>query len=189
MSVYRCPRCEDPVDLARHPLCPGCLARGWSQTRGFVREKHDPRKLPLAWQGYRSVLNPNLVAALLPHLLDAAQRGAWFHDTYYDMAVHYCVEPLGRHAGAGVPEGAREPDHSLDALLIAEANSPAEAHGFAVASGVFEAQLKSGEFVPLARCEVKGCGFLRLPGSSAARCILHANAREPETRGEETSER
>ncbi len=173
MGGYRCPHCEDSVDLTRHPLCPTCLARDWLATDRFVREKHDPGKLPLAWESYRSVLNPNLVADPLPFLLDAATRGQWFHDSYYDMYVHMCFEPLGVQPGAGIPEGAREPEHGLDSLVVAEANSKTEAHAFAVSRTVFEAQVEAGEFVPLATCERNGCGGLQVPGST--RCTAHTD--------------
>jgi hypothetical protein len=119
-------------------------------------------------------LNPNLVADPLPFLVDAATRGHWFHDAYYDMYVHMCFEPLGVQPGAGIPEGAREPEHALDSLLIAEANSKKEAHAFAVSREVFEAQVEAGEFVPLAICERDGCEALRVPATK--RCVLHTDA-------------
>jgi hypothetical protein len=137
----------------------------------FIRPKHDPRKLPLRWEGYRSVLSPALVAKPRRHLEDAAFRGDWFFDIHYEMNVHFTFEPLGRSPGSGIPEGQSMPEHALDSLLIAEANSPVEAHAFATSKKQFDAQIEAGEFVPFPRCSEAGCPNIRLPGRQC--CIDH----------------
>ncbi len=171
MSDSRCLQCDGHFDATRHPICPRCLVEGWLATERFVREKHDPRRLPMTWEGYRSVLNPNLVSNPRPYLEDAVARGRWYHDRFYGMYVFFCPEPLGVHPGSGIPEGAGEPEHSLDCLLVAEADSKSEAHAFAVSRAVFDKQIEAGEFVPLSCCEREGCGALQLPGR--ATCIDH----------------
>jgi hypothetical protein len=65
------------------------------------------------------------------------------------MYVHMTHEPLGRSAGGGIPEGKTSPEHGLDSLLIAEADSEVEAHGFAVSRTTFEQQVRAGEFEAL----------------------------------------
>ena len=145
----------------------------WLSIADFVREKHDPRKLPLRWESYRSVLNPNLVAEPRPYLEDAAERGQWFYDHHYGFYVHFCVEPRGVHPGAGIPEGATEPDHTLDGLLIAEADSKTQAHAFAVSKHVFDEQVEAGEFAALGVCGAASCSSLRNPGEP--HCVEHEN--------------
>ncbi|MFT5441206.1 MAG: hypothetical protein ACI8W3_000246 [Myxococcota bacterium] len=164
MSDVQCNQCNDVFDGKALPACPACLAAAWLATENFVRPKHDPRLLPLAWEGYRSVLNPALVNTPREHLAYAAQHGTWFRDTYYDMFVHMTFEPLGRAPGSGIPEGKVSPEHSLDALLIVEANSAVEAHGFAVARTQFDAQIKAGEFEPLTPCRQPACDNIASPG-------------------------
>jgi len=176
MSEIDCVRCAGRFDVGRHPVCPACLVDAWLATEGFVREKHDPRRLPMAWQGYRSVLNPNLVAAPRPHLEYAAANGTWYRDTFYEMFVHITHEPLGLHPGSGIPEGETQPDHGLDSLLVAEANSTTEAHAFAVAREQFEAQIQAGEFVPLSACVQSGCTYPGVPGLD--HCALHVGSRQ-----------
>ena len=125
----------------------------------------------MRWEGYRSVLNPNLVADPRPHLEDAAARGQWYYDHYYGLYVVFCAEPRGVHPGAGIPEGVAEPDHTLDCLLIAEADSKTQAHAFAVSKQVFDEQVEAGEFAPLEVCEAASCSSLQKPGGP--HCIEH----------------
>ncbi len=172
MSEVGCDLCGGCFDAARLPVCPACLVGAWLSSEAFVRPKHDPRLLPLVWPGYRSVLSPNFVTTPHPHLEFAARSGTWYHDTYYEMFVHMTYEPLGLHPGSGIPEGKTEPEHSLDSLLIAEANSKSEAHAFAVSRAQFEAQTRAGEFVPLAPCAFDACENLSVP--DLPRCVLHA---------------
>lgn len=176
MNDIDCEQCGAGFDASRHPVCPACLATDWLATPDFVREKHDPRRLPMAWEGYRSVLNPNLVANPRAHLEYAARHGTWYHDAFYEMFIHMTIEPLGVHPGSGIPEGRTQPEHSLDSLLIVEANSKTEAHAFAVAREQFEAQIRAGEFSPLAECADDGCDWPSVPG--AARCAAHVGAPE-----------
>jgi hypothetical protein len=152
-------------------VCPTCLATAWLESEAFVRPKHDPRLLPLAWEGYRSVLSPNLVRDARPHLEFAARTGSWYRDTHYEMFVHMTHEPMGLAPGSGIPDGKTAPEHSLDSLLIAEADSKREAHAFAVSRDQFEAQVRAAEFVPLGRCPVNDCDNLIAPGG--AQCLQH----------------
>jgi hypothetical protein len=172
MSQIGCGECGGYFDAAQVPLCPTCLVTAWLATATFVRPKHDPNLLPLMWEGYRSVLSPDFVAAPRPHLEFAARSGNWYRDAHYEMFVHMTHEPMGLAPGSGIPEGKAMPEHSLDSLLIAEANSESEAHAFAVSRDQFEAQIRAGEFVPLASCPVEGCDNLRVPGKP--RCTEHA---------------
>jgi len=87
------------------------------------------------------------------------------------MYVHYSHEPLGLSPGSGIPEGQTMPDHALDALLIAEADSDLEAHAFATSKKQFEAQVEAGEFAPLPGCPEAGCQNICVPGCD--RCIVH----------------
>ncbi len=172
MSRVGCNQCGEEFDAALTPVCPACLVTAWLASKAFVRPKHDPRLLPLAWESYRSVLSPNLVEDPRPHLEFAARAGSWYRDTYYEMFVHVTHEPLGLSPGAGIPEGRTTAEHSLDSLLIAEANSKSEAHAFAVSRDQFEAQIRAAEFVPLTACSLKRCDNLSAPGET--RCTSHA---------------
>ena len=167
----RCPLCAEGFDASVTPACPKCLVEAWLATESFVRPKHDPRLLPLAWDGYRSVLTPNLVSDPRPHLKFAAQYGTWYRDNHYDMFVHMTFQPVGVHPGSGIPEGKTTPEHALDSLLIAEANSPVEAHAFAVSREQFEAQVRAGEFKALGNCGEASCENLESPGAN--RCVAH----------------
>ncbi len=172
MGEMGCQRCGKRFDPHRHPVCTPCLVEDWLATESFVREKHDPRLLPMAWEGYRSVLNPNLVASPRPYLEYAAEHGRWYRDVFYEMYIHMTTEPLGVQPGSGIPEGRKQPEHALDSLLIVEANSKTQAHAFAVAREQFEAQIRAGEFVPLEPCFHAGCDGLRVPGQE--NCAQHA---------------
>ena len=169
---FQCQTCAECFDPAATPICPACLVLAWLATESFVRPKHDPRLLPLAWESYRSVLTPNVANDPRATLEDAARNGTWYRDNHYDMFVHMTVQPLGMHPGSGIPEGKTTPEHALDSLLIAEANSPIEAHAFAVSREQFEEQVRAGEFEALKPCVGGGCNFLAVPGES--RCVVHA---------------
>jgi hypothetical protein len=171
MSQVGCEQCGESFEAAKTPVCPACLATAWLETEAFFRPKHDPRLLPLAWEGYRSVLSPNLVRDARPHLEFAARMGSWYRDTHYEMFVHMTHEPMGLAPGSGIPEGRTTPEHSLDTLLIAEADSKSEAHAFAVSRDQFEAQVRAAEFVPIEQCPVNHCDNLIAPGG--AQCLLH----------------
>lgn len=179
MHEIACRRCGGRFDASRHPVCPRCLVTDWLATDSFVREKHDPRLLPMLWDGYRSVLNPNLVASPRRFLEYAAEHGHWYRDTFYEMFVHMTSEPLGTAAGSGIPEGRSLPEHALDSLLIAEADSPETAHAFAVSRAQFEAQQRAGEFVPLSPCCNEGCDLPCVPRRS--HCARHAASSGGET--------
>ena len=165
MSQVACPQCRGSFDAEVMPTCPTCLVAMWVAAPTFVRPKHDPRLLPLAWESYRSVLTPSIVLEPAAHLDFAARHGFWYRDNYYEMYVHMTVEPLGRAPGSGIPEGHTTPEHSLDSLLIAEANSPVEAHGFAVSQTQFNEQIRAGEFEPLPVCRETNCKNIAIPGS------------------------
>lgn len=171
MSEIGCDQCGGHFEAQRLPLCPTCLVATWLATENFVRPKHDPRLLPRAWEGYRSVLSPNLVATPRPHLEFAAQSGAWYRDLHYELFVHMTHSPMGLDPGSGIPEGKTTPEHSLDSLLIAEADSQTEAHAFAVSRVQFEAQIRAGEFERLATCRVADCENLSVPARD--RCAAH----------------
>jgi hypothetical protein len=88
------------------------------------------------------------------------------------MLVHLTKTPLGRAPGAGIPAGAREPEHALDSLFIAEADSAEFAHVFAVDWARHEAQVRAGVFLPSASCRATGCENLAMPLRRA--CLRHA---------------
>ena len=171
MSFLDCAMCRAAFNASRTPICPQCLVQSWLRCERFVRPKHDPRKLPLRWESYRSVLSPSFVAEPAPHLEDAALRGHWFFDVHYEMYVHFTQEPLGRSPGSGIPEGQTMPEHALDSLLIAEADSAVEAHAFATSKKQFDAQIDAGEFVRVPVCAVADCDHICVPGQRS--CILH----------------
>lgn len=175
MSQLSCPQCDEAFDAEATPICPACLVAAWLAAPTFVRPKHDPRLLPLAWESYRSVLTPNFASDPRPHLDFAARNGAWYRDNHYEMYVHMTVEPLGLHPGSGIPEGKTTPEHGLDSLLIAEANSRVEAHAFAVSRAQFEEQVRAGEFEPLPRCVALDCKNISVPG--ARECTAHVTTR------------
>jgi hypothetical protein len=175
MSRAACPNCDEVFDAAAMPGCPPCLAEAWLATPTFIRPKHDPRLLPLRWESYRSVLTPNFANDPGPHLVFAARNGTWYRDNHYEMYVHMTHEPLGRSAGGGIPEGKTSPEHGLDSLLIAEADSEVEAHGFAVSRTTFEQQVRAGEFEALPHCNAAGCNNLAL--LRASECAEHQTPR------------
>jgi hypothetical protein len=152
------------------PLCPTCLASRWLSTPNLIREKHDPRELGGRLETYRSVVTPRVLLEIRPVLEFAAVHGTWFLDTFYEMFVHVTPQPLGRNAGVGIPAGQREPEHALDCLFIAEADSAETAHVFAVNGERHAAQVRAGVFVPLGSCA--DCSNHAPPGRD--RCILHA---------------
>ena len=180
MSARPCRKCGREFDPRRTPRCPTCLVEVWLGADEFVRPKHDPRLLPLEWESYRSVLSPDFVESPRPYLLFAAEQGAWYFDTHYDMQVQFTHKPLGRAPGSGIPAGRSMPEHALDSLLIAEADSAESAHAFAVSLEQFEAQIRSGEFRPLEVCLTHLCDQLQRPGSS--RCEDHVASEKAATR-------
>ncbi len=189
MSEIVCRVCAGPFDGAVQAWCPTCLATRWFETRNLIRAKHDPAVAPNTLDTYRSIITPRLKADLRETLEDAAARGSWFWDRDYGMWVHVTERPLGRAPGVGIPAGREDPDHALDCLFIAEADSTEEAHVFAADSQRHAAQIRAGVFEPLGACGQAGCENLRRPG--ATHCASHAReadlgpegATEPAVRG------
>ena len=175
MSEIVCRACHRAFDGEIQPWCPVCLAARWLATRNLIRAKHDPSAAPGALDSYRSIVTPRLKTELSDVLHDAAARGSWFWDRDYRMWVHVTERPLGRAPGVGIPAGREEPDHALDCLFIAEADSAEEAHVFAADSTRHAAQIRAGVFEPLGACEDPDCRNLRWPGRPG--CADHA--REP----------
>lgn len=169
----QCPTCDASFDGTRVVCCPACLAKRWLATPNLVREKHDPHVDVTAHAEYRSVVTPRLIADLAAVLGHAAAHGAWFFDTGYQMLVHLTSVPLGRAPGAGIPAGRREPEHALDCLFIAEADSADQAHVFAVDGERHRAQVQAGVFEPLGECAEAACDNLALP--RLAVCMVHWN--------------
>ncbi len=178
MSTAICEQCKQDFDAAQTPSCPRCLAEAWLATPELIRPKHDPRLLPQRWASYRSVVSPDFASNPAPYLDYAARHGHWFWDRYYDMYIHFTHEPLERAGGSGIPMGETMPDHALDSLLIAEADSLEQAHVFAVAHEHFRAQIRAGEFVALARCSEASCDNLRI--QARTHCVIHRRSSEEE---------
>lgn len=187
MSRIDCSRCGEPYDGRLLAWCPTCLASRWLATPRLLRPKHDPDALPEARDRYRSILTPRTKQELSQTLDDAARRGRWYWDRDYGFWVHVTRQPLGRAPGVGIPAGRSEPDHALDCLFIAEADSTEEAHVFAADDARHEAQVRAGVFEPLGGCPQSGCDNLRGPGRDA--CAVHADSgttgqrMEPPARG------
>ena len=173
MSFVSCRTCHSPWEASRVACCPGCLARRWLSTPNLVREKHDPRALGERLEQYRSVVTPGLIEDLRAVLEFAAAAGSWYHDMDYGMLVHLTPLPLGRAPGVGIPAGRREPEHALDCLLIAEADSQQNAHVFAVDGSRHAAQVRAGVFEPVGACDRGRCDNLALPVQSS--CVEHAS--------------
>lgn len=182
MSRVACRACGRDFDGEQHAWCPGCLAARWLETPGLIRAKHDPAATT-PFERYRSIVTPRLVDDLPEVLGDAARRGCWFWDRDYGMWVHVTLRPLGRAPGVGIPAGRAEPDHALDCLFIAEADSRVEAHLFAADSVRHAAQVRAGVFEPLGACAAPGCRNLRRPGRD--HCGAHDPAADREPPGPE----
>lgn len=172
MSLVRCRTCERRFEGSRLACCPGCLAARWLATPNLVREKHDPRVRADRQQQYRSLVTPRVLDDLRAVLEFAAEAGSWFHDRDYGMWIHLTPRPLGRAPGVGVPAGSHDAEHALDCLFIAEADSPENAHIFAVDGSRHDAQVRAGVFEPLARCDHGHCENLALPVLPS--CAEHA---------------
>jgi hypothetical protein len=185
MSLVLCQACNRRWEASRLACCPGCLAARWLATPNLVRDKHDPRVSGEPQQQYRSLVTPRVLEELRAVLECAAQTGCWFHDRDYGMWVHLTPLPLGRAPGVGVPAGRSDAEHALDCLFIAEADSPENAHIFAVDGSRHEAQVRAGVFLPLSACDHAHCENLALPvhspsapsgsGVSRASCVEHAD--------------
>ena len=172
MSLVRCRTCDRRFEGSRLACCPGCLAERWLATPNLVREKHDPRVRAERQQQYRSLVTPRVLDDLRAVLEFAAEAGSWFHDRDYGMWIHLTPRPLGRAPGVGVPAGSHDAEHALDCLFIAEADSPENAHIFAVDGSRHDAQVRAGVFEPLAGCDHGHCENLALPVLPS--CAEHA---------------
>jgi hypothetical protein len=171
MSEIQCSACGLSFDGRSLAWCPACLAARWLATPELVRPKHDPAAATSRLDTYRSLVTPRLKSDLREVLRDAAVRGRWFLDRDYRMWVHVTSRPLGRAPGVGVPAGSTEPEHALDCLFIAEADSADHAHVFAADGERHEAQVRARLFEPLGVCSSSGCENLRSPGR--ADCDAH----------------
>lgn len=171
MSEISCDACGEAFEGRGLACCPRCLAARWLATKRLIRDKHDPHASASRLDTYRSILTPRTKTELRQVLEHAARHGRWYEDLDYGMWVHVTIEPLGRAPGVGIPAGRDEPDHALDCLFIAEADSPEEAHAFAADSERHEAQVRAGVFVPLGECGIPSCENLAYPGGP--RCHAH----------------
>jgi len=129
-----------------------------------VSAKHDPARAGEPHPGYRSVLTPHFVQNLTRFLEYAARNGRWYFDRHYALWVHYPPTPLDRVPGVGFRRGAREPDHALDSMLIADADDAP--HVVAVDRARPETQIRQGELIPLTLCSTPGCDNLRDPAGT-----------------------
>jgi len=163
-----CIVCSASWQASEAPLCPACLAASWDATPDLVREKHDPAVVA-SHDSYRSVVSSAFLRRRREILDYASIHGRWYFDAHYGCYVHYTPTPLGVAPGVGIPAGKSAPDHALDSLMIAEAESAP--HVFAVDRVRMEAQIRAGEFHPLEACEAASCANLRVPFSE--RCAAH----------------
>ena len=177
MSQVVCSTCRQAFAGEKLGWCPTCLASRWLATPALLRPKHDPDARDISLDTYRSTVTPRLKSELSEVLLDAARRGDWFWDRDYRMWVHVTDRPLGRTPGVGILAGKQEPDHALDCLFIAEADSCEEAHVFAADRERHEAQIRAGVFEPLGVCSDAGCPNLQRPGASI--CDAHRKTQDP----------
>jgi hypothetical protein len=172
MSEITCETCRTAFEGARLAWCPKCLAARWLATPELVREKHDPSAATTQLSTYRSLITPRLKTELGAVLEAAARNGRWYWDRDYEMWVHVSERPLGRAPGVGIPAGREQPEHALDCLFIAEADSAETAHVFAADGERHQAQVRAGVFEPLGLCAAQSCENLRNPNGT--RCAAHA---------------
>ena len=173
MSIVTCRVCRRPWDGATAPRCPPCLAARWLAAPDLIFDKHDPDTPRFVSDHYRSLVTREFLENRRAYLEYAAAHGSWYYQTFYQTWSHYTPEPLGRSPGAGIPAGEAEPDHQLDALLVADALD--DPHVFAVDPILFLERIDAGDFVPLKPCADPDCDNLRVPGH--IRCAIHTRPR------------
>lgn len=173
MSQIKCPKCQNAFDGEIYPECPSCLGVSWSNTPGFVRQKHDPYQLPFPMSSFRSVLSNDIVDNLQKFTGAAAQMGTWYYSLKYKEYCHFTPYPCHTIPGSAVYEGNPMPTAALYGFLVAKAaNDP---HAYCVDIPVFQADVAAGKYAELPRCSQQGCSNLTKPGSD--KCLEHLNSK------------
>lgn len=183
MATVACFTCGLSWDATQQPLCPKCLAAQWAGTNDLIRPKHDPGVLPSGCPSYRSVVTEEFVNNKMDFLEYAAANGEWHYSNQHNKYCHFTPDPLGVIPGSGIPRQSPMPTHSLDGILIADAdNSP---HAFAADQVQFRSEVSSGDYQPLPFCAEMGCSNRVIPGETL--CVLHHT--NPRARTELLNER
>ncbi|MFC1890856.1 hypothetical protein ACFLZT_00515 [Thermodesulfobacteriota bacterium] len=169
MSQIKCPTCDIEFNAEKIPLCPNCLATEWKSTADFIKEKHDPKFLPKSEPSYRSVLSWEFVNNIDDFTEYATCNGTWYFSNKHGKYCHFTNTSMFEIPGSGTQAGNSMPDHTLDGLLVADADT--NPHAYAVEITRFQSEITSGDYTPLPKCNHLGCENLTSPGKSE--CLIH----------------
>ena len=162
MNITKCPNCQNAFDGEKYPVCPSCLGVTWSNYLGFVRLKHDPYKLPLSMNQYRSVLSCDVVDDLSRFTEFLAKYGKWYQRTTDKAFCHFTDEPLYTIPGSAVYKGEPMPSVALYGLLVAKPES--DPHAYCVDISKFKADIDTGKYMDIECCSQPSCRKLTKPG-------------------------
>ena len=162
MNITKCPNCQNAFDGEKYPVCPSCLGVTWSNYLGFVRLKHDPYKLPLSMNQYRSVLSCDVVDDLSRFTEFLAKYGKWYQRTTDKAFCHFTDEPLYTIPGSAVYKGEPMPSVALYGLLVAKPES--DPHAYYVDISKFKADIDTGKYMDIECCSQPSCRKLTKPG-------------------------
>ena len=172
MSQIKCQKCQYNFDGEIYPECPSCLGKLWSNSPGFVKQKHDPYELPAPMPCFRSVLSSDAVDNLQEFAGSAARLGTWYYSIHHKEYCHVTEFPCNTIPGSAVFKGDPMPMVALNGLMVAKpTNYP---HAYCVDISEFQVDVAAGKFKKLPRCSRKGCSNLSKPGSD--RCLEHINS-------------
>lgn len=151
------------------PFCPTCAIKKWEAETGFIKDKHDPTKLPLPMKGFRSVVTMDFITDKGLYIYTLATEGNYYYDTQHRNFSCVLSQPIGSTAGSAIPSWFPMPTYPMDSQIIADVwGTP---HVFAEDMSTIAHQVSIGRLIPPRRCDTAGCPNFAIPGST--KCSRH----------------
>lgn len=169
MAKLTCTKCNNVWDASTSPFCPTCLEHDWDTSSGFIRPKHDPQLLPMAYSTYRSVVTMDFIVNKPVYINEIVYNGEFYYDNQYGNFTCFINQPLGMTSGSGIPANYPMPTHPLDSQKVVDVfGNP---HVYAVDMVDVINEISTGRLDPPRMCEIVRCTNLAIPGTK--RCSRH----------------
>lgn len=115
----------------------------------FIRDKHDPRNLPSAFPGFRSVVSEDCASRPQVYNDHASASGTALYSVRHGSTGLFVRTPPYLSCGSAIPFGCAMPTTPMDGYYVAQAFTP-QAHIFAENESSILSGISAGvyNFVP-----------------------------------------